>query len=113
MECVFRLRIPLPLRPTNRISLKTADPSVMYPTLFRNSPQKFSSFPADMVTFVPSGTSPPAETIRKMPGRDLLALQCGGSGEERMLGLPVRIRSDWITSGSTSGEGKDSLESGE
>ena len=87
-----RANLPLPLLPTNRRSLNFATEFLMYATEFLSSAQKFSSLPADIVTFVPSFTSPRATTL-KATGRVLLERQCEGKTEQTKLGEPVRTSS--------------------
>lgn len=55
--------LPRPDRPTNRKSLNLATWFFMIAVAFRNSPQKFSSLPALIMTWVPSLTSPNATTL--------------------------------------------------
>ena len=85
---------PLPLRPTNLRSLNLATWFFMTAVQFRSSPQQFSSFPALIVTRVPSVTSSSATTL-KATGKDLLDLQWVGKALQRIAGLPVCTRSPW------------------
>lgn len=89
-----RAYVPLPLLPTNLRSLNLATWFFMTAVQFLNSPQQFSSFPALMVTRVPSLTSSNATTLNAT-GRDLFDLQCVGSALQRIAGLPVCTRSPW------------------
>ncbi len=83
---------PLPDLPTNRRSLNLATWFFTWATELRNSELQFSSFPARMVTNVPSSTSP-RMTTRNAVGKVLLERQCFGRGEHRTQGLPVATSS--------------------
>lgn len=83
---------PLPLRPTNRRSLNLATWFFITAVQFLNSPQQFSSFPALMVTSVPSLTSSRATTLNAT-GSDLFDLQWDGKALHRIAGLPVLTKS--------------------
>lgn len=81
--------LPRPLLPTKRRSLNLATWFFMTAVQFRSSPHQLSSFPARIVTMVPSPTSVKATTL-KATGRVLLERQWFGSAEHRIYGLPVR-----------------------
>ena len=83
---------PLPDLPMNRRSLNLATWFFTWATELRSSELQFSSFPARMVTRVPSSTSPKM-TTRKAVGNVLLERQCFGRGEHRTQGLPVATSS--------------------
>lgn len=82
------LRLPLPLRPTNRKSLKRATWFFITAVALRSSAAKFSSLPAAIVTRTPSGISPSATTL-KATGRVLLHLQCDGNTLQTKFGESV------------------------
>lgn len=90
--CTQRRYWPLPLLPTKRKSLNLATWFFISAVQFRSSAQKFSSFPARMVTAVPSGTSPKATTLNAT-GSVLLDRQWVGSMVHTRNGLPVRTSS--------------------
>ena len=69
---------PLPLRPTKRKSLNLATWFFIIAVALRSSAEKFSSFPAEMWTVVPSSMSP-SETTLNATGRVLLQRQWDGN----------------------------------
>lgn len=86
---ILNLSLPRPLRPTKRRSLNFATWFFMTAVQLRSSPHQLSSFPARIVTMVPSPTSVKATTLNAT-GRVLLERQWFGSAEHKMYGLPVR-----------------------
>lgn len=95
---IFRRKVhlPRPLLPTNRRSLNLATWFFMTAVQFRNSPHQLSSFPARIVTMVPSPTSLKATTL-KATGRVLLERQWFGRAEHKIYGLPVRTAINFET----------------
>lgn len=87
---------PRPERPTNLRSLNLATWFFITAVQFLSSAQKFSSFPALMVTIVPSWMSSRATTL-KAHGRLLLDLQWVGRVEQRTEGEPVVTSSPWYS----------------
>lgn len=80
--------LPLPLRPTNRRSLKRATWFFMTAVALRSSAAKFSSLPAAIETSIPSGISPSATTLNAT-GSVLLHLQCDGNTLQTKFGESV------------------------
>lgn len=94
-EFILNSSLPRPLRPTKRRSLNLATWFFMTAVQLRSSPHQLSSFPARIVTMVPSPTSVKATTLNAT-GRVLLERQWFGSAEHKMYGLPVRtVKKNW------------------
>lgn len=91
---------PRPLRPTNLRSLNLATWFFITAVQLRSSPHQFSSFPALIVTIVPSGMSSKATTL-KAHGRLLFDRQWFGSAEQRIDGEPVVTSSPWYSCSSS------------
>lgn len=81
--------LPRPLRPTKRRSLNLATWFFITAVQFRSSPHQLSSFPARIVTIVPSPISLRATTLNAT-GSVLFERQWFGRAEHRIYGLPVR-----------------------
>lgn len=95
MVMVSEKDFPRPLRPTNLRSLNLATWFFITAVQFLSSAITFSSFPALIVTKVPSWTSSRATTL-KATGSDLFERQCPGSAEHNTAGDPVCTSSPWL-----------------
>lgn len=87
--------LPRPLRPTKRRSLNLATWFFITAVQLRSSPHQLSSFPARIVTIVPSPTSVRATTLNAT-GNVLLERQWFGNAEHKIYGLPVRTAKSTI-----------------